>query len=283
MLSNVCTHRGSLLVQQDCQRPDIRCPYHSRRFDLDGRLRHAPGFDIAPDFPGAGDHLPQLPLQHWGPLTFTSMAPALPFDAVFGAAMSRLAWLPWHNYRRDPSRDRDFGFDAHWALYVENYLEGLHIPFVHPGLTQTLDLAGYRDELYPHSTLQLAPARAGEAAFDLPPSSPDHGRRIAAYYWWLFPNLMLNFYPWGLSLNLVQPLGPGRTQVLFRSWVNDAALLGQGAGGALDAVELEDEAVVQLVQRGVRSRLFRHGRYSPSHETGVHHFHRLLAQALGDG
>jgi choline monooxygenase len=74
---------------------------------------------------------------------------------------------------------------------------------------------------------------------------------VAAYYWWLFPNLMFNIYPWGLSINVVQPLGLARTRVLFRSFVADASLLGQGAGGALDPVEMEDEAVVLSVQREI--------------------------------
>ena len=88
-----------------------------------------------------------------------------------------------------------FEFDAHWALYVENYLEGLHVPFVHPGLAQTLELGTYTVELGRWCTLQLAHALAGEPAFEPPAGSPDHGQRIAAYCGWVFPNLMLNFYP----------------------------------------------------------------------------------------
>jgi choline monooxygenase len=165
-------------------------------------------------------------------------------------------------------------------LYVENYLEGLHIPFLHPGLTQTLDLAGYSYELGRWCNLQLARARADEPAFEPPAGSPEHGQRIAAYYWWVFPNLMLNFYPWGLSLNQVLPLGPAKTRVIFASYVADPALLGRGAGGALDPVEMEDEAAVLSVQRGIRSRFYTAGRYSPQHERGVHQFHQLLADAL---
>jgi choline monooxygenase len=93
---------------------------------------------------------------------------------------------------------------------------------------------------------------------------------------------MLNFYPWGLSLNLVLPEGIDRTRVTFRSYVRDAALLDRGAGSGLDRVEAEDEAVVQAVQKGVRSRFYRRGRYSPSRERGVHHFHRLLARFLNE-
>jgi hypothetical protein len=183
-----------------------------------------------------------------------------PFAAVFAEIDARLPWLDVERWRPDPSRARSFVFDAHWALYVENYLEGLHIPFLHPRLTQTLDLDGYTYELGRWCNLQLARARTDEPAFEPPPGSPENGQRIAAYYWWVFPNLMLNFYPWGLSLNQVLPLGPARTRVVFCSYVADPSLLGGGAGGAPDAVELEDEAAVLSVQRGIRSRFYAGGR-----------------------
>ena len=186
-----------------------------------------PGFEQAQDFPGASDHLPRVPFASFAGQAFASLAPAAPFDAFFADIAARLAWLPFDDLRHDPSRDRDFEIAGHWALYVENYLEGLHIPFLHPGLNQVLDMDRYEYHLGRYGSLQLAQARDGDAAFELPPSSPDHGRRIAAYYWWVFPNLMLNFYPWGLSLNLVQPLAPDRTRVSFRGYVLDAGRLGE--------------------------------------------------------
>jgi choline monooxygenase len=279
-MSNVCTHRANLLVRAPCQGDQIRCSYHSRRFDLAGRMTFMPEFAQARHFPSESDHLPQVPFGLLGTQAFASVEPAAPLAGFMGDVQARLAWLPLERLRHDPSRNRDFEIDAHWALYVENYLEGLHIPFIHPALNRVLDYHGYTTELYRHANLQLAPARDGEPAFDLPPGSPDHGRRIAAYYWWVFPNLMLNFYPWGLSLNLVQPLGMARTRIAFRSYVGDASKLDAGAGSGLDQVEMEDEDAVEAVQRGVRSRWYRHGRYSPSKEQGVHHFHRLLAEFM---
>jgi choline monooxygenase len=94
---------------------------------------------------------------------------------------------------------------------------------------------------------------------------------------------MLNFYPWGLSINVVRPLAVDRTAVSFLTYVRDPSRLARGAGADLHRVEMEDEAVVEAVQRGVRSRLYRAGRYSPTRETGVHHFHRLIAGLLGEG
>jgi choline monooxygenase len=264
-LSNVCTHRGNILVSQAGQAKQIRCGYHSRRFELDGRMAFMPEFKEAKNFPSPSDDLPQVPFGEWAGHAFASVQPAAPLDAFLADMVGRVSGMPLDRMRYDPARSREYEVNAHWALYVENYLEGFHIPFVHAGLNDVVDYSTYAGELFRYSNVQLAQSKEGDPA---------------AQYWWIFPNLMLNFYPWGLSLNLVQPEAPDRTRVLFRCYVWDASKLDTGAGSSLDRVEAEDEAIVQAVQRGVRSRLYTRGRYSPARERGVHHFHRLLCEFL---
>ncbi len=280
-LSNVCSHRGLELVEAPCvEATQLRCRYHGRRFQLDGRLAAAPGFDGCANFPSERDHLAELDSGAFGPWLFCRLgresSSALALDEWLAPLQERAGWLPFAALTHDPTRDREYVFDAHWALYADNYLEGFHIPYLHPGLTSGLSIQEYETQLFERGSLQVAVARAGEDAFDVP-AGPDAGRRIAAYYYWLFPNLMLNLYPWGVSVNVVRPLGPQRTAVDFSSWVWDPSRLDRGAGGDLDTVELEDEAAVVSVQAGVRARLYRGGRYSPDHERGTHHFHRMLA------
>ena len=264
-LSNVCTHRGNILVGEACRAKEIRCGYHSRRFDLDGRMAFMPEFKEARNFPSGADDLPRVALGEWAGLGFAALDPSAAFDDVFRDMRASVAQMPLAIMRADTSRDRSYTVNAHWALYVENYLEGFHIPFVHKGLNEVVDSGAYETKLHRHSNVQLARMKSGESA---------------AQYWWIFPNLMLNFYPWGLSLNCVEPLALDRTRVLFRAYVWDRSKLDQGAGGELDRVEAEDEAIVEAVQRGVRSRLYTRGRYSPTKERGVHHFHRLLSEYL---
>lgn len=282
-LSNVCTHRGNILVQQACKSQHIRCGYHGRRFDLNGKMVSMPEFSDAKNFPSAQDNLPAVPFAEWNNHGFASIDPIAPLDQFFAEVATRLYWLPIETFFHDPSRDQQFLIHAHWALYVENYLEGLHIPFVHAGLNSVLDYGSYSSEIGRFANLQLAIAKEGESAFAIPAGAPDYGKRVAAYYWWIFPNLMLNFYPWGLSLNIVHPEGRERTRISFRSFVWDASKLDQGAGSGLDQVEMEDEAVVQSVQRGVRSRFYQRGRYSPTRERGTHHFHQLICEFMAKG
>ena len=281
-LSNVCTHRGAIVVEGEGHLRSLRCRYHGRRFDLDGSFVSMPEFDETKDFPSPADCLPKLPLERWGPLLFTSLAPALSFDEWIRPVNERVSWMPLDEFRRDAKTSRDYLIGANWALYCDNYLEEFHIPYVHAGLSEKLDYNSYYTEVFPHSSLQMGIARAGEPVFDLPADHPDHGKRVAAFYFSLFPNLMLNFYPWGLSLNVVNPLGPARTRVSFISYVWNEALRAQGAGGDLHKVEMEDEEVVESVQRGVSSRLYDRGRFSARREVGTHHFHRLLARQMND-
>ena len=71
-----------------------------------------------------------------------------------------------------------------------------------------------------------------------------------------------------------------QTKVQFKSYVWDETKLKIGAGADLDKVELEDEEVVQQVQKGVSSRFYKHGRFSPTMEKGVHHFHTLISKFI---
>jgi choline monooxygenase len=280
LMSNVCTHRGNVLVRKAGACKAIRCAYHGRRFDLEGKLRNAPGFEGATDFPRPADDLPTIPMAEWGPFLFANLQPQHSFGLWIADLKNYLHWLPVQQFRLDSTRTKEFTFEANWALYVENYLEGFHIPFVHSGLNAAIEIDKYETELLEWGVLQKAIAKEGQPAFDLPEESPDFGKRIGAYYFWLFPNLMLNFYPWGLSLNVVKPQGIGRTKVHFLTYVHQPQLLGRGAGSDLVAVEMEDEEVVLGVQRGIKARKYGRGRYAPLHERGVHHFHRILFDLL---
>lgn len=279
-LSNVCTHRGNLVCERGGAARSLICRYHGRRFGLDGRFRSMPEFESAKAFPSPRDDLPRIAWRTWGPFVFASLSPACDFDEFISPMRERLAWMPLDVLTLEPTRSKDYLVRANWALYCDNYLEGFHIPFVHASLNEALDYGAYRTELHPWSVLQLGIAKGGDEAFSPPEGSPDAGQAVAAYYYWLFPNTMINVYPWGISVNIVRPLAVDLTKVSFLTYVWDASRCDRGAGADIDRVEREDESIVEAVQRGVRSRLYDRGRYSPTREQGVHHFHRLLAAAL---
>jgi choline monooxygenase len=279
-LSNVCTHRGNLVVEGAANLNTLRCRYHGRRFGLDGSFQSMPEFDGVEGFPCPRDDLPQVPLAEWRGLLFVGLEPDVDFAKWIAEIEERVGFLPIEEFRHAPERGREYLVKGHWALYVDNYLEGFHIPYIHAALNDRLSYSDYRTVLMSSGNLQVGVAAPGEEVFDLPPGHPESGMRVGAFYFWLFPNLMLNFYPWGLSVNVVRPVAPDVTKVTFLPYVWRPELLGLGAGADLDRVEREDEAVVEMVQKGLRSRFYDRGRFSPARETGVHQFHRMLAERL---
>ncbi len=264
-LSNVCTHRGMILVENAAEKASlIRCPYHGRRFDLNGKFLSMPEFDAVEDFPTAEDDLRQVPLESCLGFLFASLEPAAPLIDFVGKALDS---IELKNISAVPLFEvRSYEFNANWALYCENYLEGFHIPYVHPSLNVAVDFSTYTTELFRYSSLQTGYDAKGN---------------IAGQYLFIFPNIMFNFYPWGLSINFVRPRSATSTSVKFLTYVTDHSIREQGAGSNLHQVEMEDEAVVCSVQRGVSSRLYDRGRYSPTREQGTHHFHRLIAEFMG--
>jgi choline monooxygenase len=262
-LSNVCTHRGKILVEDPCHANLIRCSYHGRRFSLDGKFLSMPEFDGVENFPAESDNLRQLAFTVRGGFMFASIDPVDTFEAFVDDAAVKLEDFEPQGLRLTGTRE--YEINAHWALYCENYLEGFHIPYVHHGLNEIVDYGSYTTETFRYSNLQTGFDDLGE---------------VAARYLFIFPNLMFNFYPWGISVNVVRPMSPSKSVVEFVTYVRDESLMDQGAGADLHSVEIEDEAVVESVQRGIRSRFYRQGRYSPTREQGTHHFHRLIAEFM---
>ncbi|MGB5378172.1 aromatic ring-hydroxylating oxygenase subunit alpha [Muriicola sp.] len=276
-LSNVCTHRGNLVISDTGSYKKLICGYHGRRFSLNGNFEHMPEFKETKNFPGPCDNLHDFPLRQWGPLLFAGLSPVFDFQTVIDKMNQRVGFMSFDKLVHDPKRDKNYVINAHWALYCDNYLEGFHIPFVHDDLNAVLDYGDYETICFDHCNVQIGYAEGSEDIFDLPEGHIDHGKNIAAYYFWVFPNMMFNFYPWGLSVNLVQPIQLHKTRVSFVTYVIDPEKLDKGAGAGLDKVEMEDEAVVEGVHKGIRSHYYKAGRFSPTREQGVHHFHSLLA------
>ena len=260
-MSNVCTHRGKILIEESCDANLIRCGYHGRRFSLDGKFLSMPEFEGVEDFPTKADDLTSVAVGEAGGFAFVSLDPAASLsefvteDLIAPLALGELRLTSKREYR----------VNAHWALYCENYLEGFHIPFVHKSLNEVVDYGSYSTDLFRYSSVQ---------------TGYDADRTIAGRYAFIFPDTMFNFYPWGVSVNVVRPVSASETVVEFITYVSDESLVGEGAGADLHRVELEDEAVVESVQRGIRSRYYSHGRYSPTREQGTQHFHRLTAEFL---
>ncbi len=277
-ISNVCTHRGNIVAESPAILKQLRCRYHGRRFELDGKFKFMPEFEDCKNFPCEKDDLKKIEMDTFGNFIFASLDPSYKLDSVIKEMKDKLKNFPFDQLKFDPVSSKDYLINANWALYCDNYLEGFHIPYVHSGLNDVIDYNNYTSELYEYSNLQVASGKGSTEVFskEILPDDTD----IAALYYWVFPNMMFNFYPWGLSINIVNPLGAKLTKVRFLTYMLDASKLENSAGESLDKVEHEDEEIIEAVQKGLASRIYQRGRYSPQREKGTHHFHMLLEKHL---
>ncbi len=283
---NTCTHAWHPLVLGASRGPTLVCAQHGRRFDCTGRFISQPGFTGLPDFPRACDHLPRLPTTVWRRLVFANLDPGaapLPFselDASLAAMPSAL--------ERTSAEEREVA--GNWKQHAWNYLDPFHIGYVHRaphGLADAVELASYTTELYDHAVLQWVYASNAADGFDpawLPERFHDpKGRRVFALWWFVWPNLTLNFYPWGLSINVYQPI-PGRpeaTRFVWHQWAIDRAKHAERDRRWLSSqVDAEDVDALAHVSRGLRSGFAPRGRFAPDDERAAHWFHKKIARAV---
>jgi phenylpropionate dioxygenase-like ring-hydroxylating dioxygenase large terminal subunit len=289
--ANTCTHAWYPLVIGASRGPTLVCAQHGRRFDCAGRYLSQPGFQGLPDFPRDCDHLAEIGCDTWRGSIFTrftaggaSLADTLaPVDeslARWPAALARTA---------APGELRDVA--GNWKQHVWNYLDRFHVSFIHRapgGLADVCDMSSYTTELHGDSVLQWVYASRAEDGFEpdqLPARFADAagGRRVFALWWYVWPNLTLNYYPWGLSINVYQPIAgrPGDTRFLWYHHVMDAAKHAERDRRWLSAqVDAEDIDALAQVSRGLRSGKAVRGRFAPGEEQAAHWFHRRIARAV---
>jgi choline monooxygenase len=281
---NVCRHRAGPVAVGCGRRQTLQCAYHGWTYGLDGRLRRAPEMEDTPGFRPEEVALAPVRVEAWGPLLFVNLDQhAPPLREALEDLPERAARFGIEGMAHTGRREYEVA--CNWKVYVDNYLEGYHIPVVHPGLLRELDYDRYRVETRGSYSRQHAPLRPLETARSERNYYPADDDDQADYYW-LFPNLMLNLYQGQLQTNAVVPAGVDRTVVVF-DWFAPApadpglqARLGQLAAFS-DEVQEEDRRICEAVQRNLASAAAVPGRYCVRRENGVHHFHGLLRRHLG--
>lgn len=275
---NVCRHRGGPLALKDERCDMLICKYHGWTYRLDGMLRGVPHFNQVELFDKEDYGLTPVPLAVWERLVFVhlGLSPA-PIEANFTGIRERVA--PTRLGALRFVRQVVYEVHSNWKVYVDNFLEGYHVPYVHPELYTLYDYEQYVTEVHDRYSLQVGPLTSERNVYTA-------GGGDGLYYF-VFPNLMLNVVPGRLQLNVVIPLAVDRCRVLFRYYYADAD--GPEARKRIEAdvtfsdrVQQEDAEICERVQRGLRSRAYDRGRFSVRFEAGVYHFQQLLKQAYRD-
>jgi choline monooxygenase len=279
---NVCRHRAGPPAEGCGSRKLFRCGYHGWTYDLDGKLITAPEFEDAQAFDPADFALVPVRTEEWSGLIFVNLnnqaEPLLPSLGELPQQAERFGFDRMKLFER-----RTYDMKCNWKTYVDNYLEGYHLPSVHPGLNRELDYSAYVVEPYARHIRQSSPIR-GTQSGDATPRRYQEGREdLTTDYFWIFPNWMLNCYPDNVSLNIVLPLDTERSLAIFEWYLPEQDLASQAARDSVafsHEIQIEDVAICEIVQKNLRSRSYDRGRYSVKQEKGVHAFHRMYAEAL---
>ena len=286
---NVCRHRAGQVALSKGNRKSLQCRYHGWTYGLDGALRACPEMEGTEDFRKEDFGLLPVRVERWGPFVFANLdAEASPLLEILGAIPAEVARAGYDVEHMRLIERRDYVIECNWKVYVDNYLEGYHLPIAHPQLFKELDYDSYQVETFRYYSKQHAPIRELRPGEELGRDrryirSPD-GEDDALYYW-LFPNTMFNIYQDNMSSNVILPLGPDRTLTIFEWFFAEP---GSGEGwesmqqtiAFSDQIQQEDIQICEQVQRGLRSRAYDTGRFSAKRENGVYHFQQLVREFL---
>ena len=282
---NVCRHHAAAVVTAaEGSAQHLRCPYHGWTYALDGGLKGTPDFSGVCNFDRSANGLVPVDIARWEQWVLVRTAadgaadvdfPEPDLKATFPADdVASLRWM----------ERRSYTVDCNWKVYVDNYLDGgYHVPHLHKGLDSVLDYSAYTIENGRRFCLQSSPLTSIGA--DERTGAVRAGER--AYYFWLYPNFMINCYRGAMDTNLVIPRGPDRAEVIFDFYFADVSERARAHNlqsiAVSEQIQDEDVAICVSVQRGLHSRAYDAGRLSVRREAGEHLFHQLLYDDLTAG
>jgi choline monooxygenase len=283
---NVCRHRAGPPAEGCGSRKLFRCGYHGWTYGLDGALLSATEVEGVENFRPEEFALKPVRTEEWFNLVFVNLDPdARPLRECLGDLPRQAEKFPFAQMKLFERRTYDM--KCNWKTYVDNYLEGYHLPSVHPALNRELDFNAYTVEPHAHGregyVRQFSPIRGAQPGDATPRRYAEAREDLTTDYFWIFPNWMLNCYPDNVSLNIVLPVDAERSLAIFEWYLPEKDHTTPAAKASVafsDEIQLEDVGICEIVQKNLRSRSYSRGRFSATQEKGVHAFHRMYSEAM---
>jgi choline monooxygenase len=279
---NVCRHRAGPPAEGRGSRRVFRCGYHGWTYDLAGTLISAPEYEGLQDFNPCDFSLKPVRVEEWFNLIFVNLDDdAAPLGETLAELKPQAERFDFAAMKL--AERRTYDMKCNWKTYVDNYLEGYHLPSVHPGLNRELDYGAYVVEPYERHVRQWSPIRGAQPGDAAPRRYQESREDLTTDYFWIFPNWMLNCYPDNVSLNVVLPVDAEQTLAIFEWYLPAVAIGSEAARKSVafsDEIQLEDTKICETVQKNLHSRSYQRGRFSVKQEKGVHEFHRMYAAAI---
>ncbi|MDC8981551.1 aromatic ring-hydroxylating oxygenase subunit alpha [Mycobacterium marinum] len=300
---NICRHRGALLcTEPEGQvRRNLRCPYHSWTYGLDGTLIAAPNIAELTDTDGASIDrhrygLVAVALREWLGYAWVCLAedpPSFENDVV-GSVTARLGDVSAiDTYRIEAlqvGRRVSYDVAANWKLIVENFMECYHCATIHPELTRVIPefARGQAAQRSVGRGAEFGSAVAGftvdgRAGFTaLPGIRPEQDRRYFAIT--VKPTVFINLVPDHAIIHRMFPIAADRT-IVECDWLYAPEVA--AAGDIAHSVELfhrvneQDFDACQRTQPAMSSRAYRTGGVLVPAEHHIAEFHQWVVARIG--
>lgn len=266
---NVCRHRAGPLVKGDAGvcAGALECQYHGWRYTLDGRLRLARDFGAASDFDPRDFSLFPVRVENWRGLLFVAIADDAPDFADFIAPLeARIGDRDWSDLKLAARREHVLA--CNWKTYVENYLEGYHVPVLHPGLDADIRSEDYRVTVEGRVALHDAP--------------PCEAGVYDGVWAWVWPNIGVNIYQRGLMIERMSPVGHAQTRLDYFYLTPNGEAVADATFAMSDQVTAEDKWITERVQENLNAGVYRTGALSPKHEGAVAAFQAWVGDVLDE-
>jgi Rieske 2Fe-2S family protein len=293
---NVCRHRGTQLCERSAGRfpGAITCPYHAWTYGLEGSLRVARNMQGADGFAASDYPLHEVETDAAAGFVFVRLerpndaASLLDFLHPLRNKLER-----WNLAGLASVRSIQYELACNWKLVVQNYSECYHCPIIHPqldklspwdsGSNDLIDGALIGGPMTLRPTVETMSLDGTGARPPLGNVGDEDLRRV--YYYAIFPGLLLSLHPDYVMVHRVDPLGVERSRVTCE-WLFDRTTAETESFDPSHAIEFwdltnrQDWHICELSQRGVASRAYAPGPYSP-YESMLRAFDAHYLTSLG--
>ena len=188
---NVCRHRGARLLEEGAGALQAHPLPLSQLGLRSGRdAEQAPWFGEEPGFEFADWPLQPLSVEEWRGLLFVAVSPDQPLCAQLGDSIPELADEPIETFAH--YRSERLVFDANWKIYTDNFVEGYHIPGIHPAFFKAIDFEHFETTALDNLVRMTAP--------------PREGLFYRGKWLWMWPNWTLSLFAGGMNTSRINPL-----------------------------------------------------------------------------
>jgi choline monooxygenase len=266
---NVCRHRGARLLAEGAGNcPRLRCPYHQWVYDHTGALRQAPWFGDDAAFKTEDWPLKPVHIAEWRGLVFLAIEPDSTLLEQLGDLPEEVAEEPMETYTA--VEEHRFVMQSNWKTYTDNFVEGYHIPGIHPGFMKVIEFAQFETVAQNGMVRMSAPQKNGSI--------------YGGKWLWMWPNWTLSVFPGGMNTSRINPLAVDSTELIYNFYFADTGA--ESAASRRHTIDVnlgivrEDFGICEHTQRNYASGAYSPGPLSPRHEQSVVYFQAMVKAAL---